>query len=247
MRNIKPILFSTPMVQAILEGRKMQTRRVKGLESKNEDPNNWNRHGNPGRSINRIWDSTKEKNPNPLEIEFGFRQNFHSDGDISYMRCAVKPGDVFWVRETWQRHYHLVQASVDHVETSEDFVFKADNPPTSLMLEEKWKPSIFMPKVACRIFLEVIDVRVERLQDISYRDIRKEGIQIEYPLELGKKNPPPSFFKDCKRNDVVGSRYISSYIHWASLWSNINGRESWDANPWVWVYDFKRVEKPENF
>ena len=84
----------------------------------------------------------------------------------------------------------------------------------------KWKPSIFMPREACRIFLKVTNVRVERLQDISDHDVIAEGIVME-------KTP---FIEPCNA--------------FASLWESINGIGSWALNPWVWVYEFKQIEKP---
>lgn len=80
------------------------------------------------------------------------------------------------------------------------------------LIEDKklWEPSIFLPKWGSRLFLECLEVRVERVQDASLEDIYAE-------------------------------------VYWASLWSKINGRESWNDNPWVWVYDFKKVERPKNF
>jgi hypothetical protein len=104
----------------------------------------------------------------------------------------------------------------------------------------KWKPSIFMPKKKCRIFLEITDVRVERLQDISEEDAIAEGI---------KKTWINDDIKQCRFknyiNDGKGSK--SPIDSFNSLWVSINGKDSWKANPWVWVYEFKVVEKPKDF
>jgi hypothetical protein len=89
-----------------------------------------------------------------------------------------------------------------------------------------WKPSIFMPRRACRILLEITDVRVERLQDISRAEIRAEGLQC--PPELA--------------SDDISPNYRDWYpAAWRELWESINGPDSWNANPWVWVVEFKRV------
>lgn len=91
-----------------------------------------------------------------------------------------------------------------------------------------WHPSIHMPRIASRILLEITEVRVERLQAISRPDIRAEGL--ECPPALG--------------SDDVSPNYRDWYpAAWRELWSSINGAESWDANPWVWVVEFKQVTK----
>lgn len=236
MKNIKPILFSTSMVQAILEGRKTQTRRLKGLASKNEYPNKWNRAGDPRRSANRVWDSRVEKNPNPLKVEFGFRHNDSPDGEIVYMTAPYKPGDILWVRETWS-------------EGSDSFpyVHKAEYPyyiPSHIenipkIEDMKWKPSIHMPKAACRIFLEVTDVRVERLQDISEADAIAEGVEEIHPAPFVIR------YKNYLKNGI--SIIDTSRLSFLSLWISINGEGSWKANPWVFVYKFIQIEKPKNF
>ena len=100
----------------------------------------------------------------------------------------------------------------------------------------KWTPAIHMPKVACRIFLEIISIRVERLEDISHDDSISEGIE-RMPIEL--------WWKNYLNHPLPGvSNPRESFI---SLWKSINGNDSWESNPWVWVIEFKRIEKPENF
>ncbi|MGI0106714.1 hypothetical protein [Salinimicrobium sp. WS361] len=237
---IKPILFSTPMVQAIMEDRKTQTRRIKGLESKNEFPDAWNRKGDPRKTTNRFWDHTKEKNPNPIAVEFGFHHNDFPEGDIAYMKAKVKPGDILWVRETWVPtrfdYMDMLKRGITHF-----IKYKADNDfdPKKELVGRPWKPSIHMPKAACRIFLEVTNVRVERLQDISEVDAIAEGLERHstafknYMVDLKDEFPIYNF------HDPVNS--------FNSLWQSINGKDSWKSNPWVWVYDFKRTEKPANF
>ena len=222
MKKIKPILFGTPMVKAILEGRKSQTRRVIKFKKKIEDP--------------KIGFSAFSP-----EGKFSVRGK-HENGDFgeSFFRAPICKGDILWVRET-----HTV-LEPEHCEGMTDrFLYKASHHP---MNEEwrkesidygypyQWKPSIFMPKEACRIFLKVTNVRVERLQDISEDDIISEGIYIDEAEMPQKTKWTP---------ELVMSRAIKK--EWKSLWQSINGKESWKANPWVWVYEFKRVEKPENF
>ena len=187
MMNFRPILFSTPMVQAILDGRKTQTRRV--------------------------------IKPQPLDVVT------YADQRVWYpevIKCPYEVGDVLWVRETFTN--------------SEEYPFifyKADADDVSI----KWKPSIFMPKSACRLFLQVKSVRVERLQDITEEDAIAEGI------ERIKKDGMLSFRSYAVKHDAC----VYPYVSFQTLWHKINGPTSWVKNPWVWVIEFEKIEKPENF
>lgn len=216
--NFNPILFSTPMVQAILEGRKTQTRRMIKPQPELTDNSGFNYKG----------------------AAYGL--GFSKEGtDKNFISCVskIQKGEILWVRETFE----IVPIENASVYTNESNVrnevrYKADGEDSF----EKWKPSIFMPKAACRIFLEVIDVRVERLQEISEGDAIAEGVR--YWSDDNDENLLDAIFKDY----ITGDRnLVSSYSSFRSLWLSINGLESWDANPWVWVYDFKQVEKPDNF
>jgi len=136
-----------------------------------------------------------------------------------------RPGNILWVRETFSPSSF----------TESGFIYKADDTP----LCSGWKPGIHMPKQACRIFLEIVDVRVERLQNITEEDAEKEGVHKQFqPLFNEDRYKCYMFKNQCWRSA------ISSF---QSLWSSINGVESWDKNPWVWVIEFKRIPKPENF
>lgn len=160
-----PILFSTPMVQAILDERKTQTRRI-----------------------------VKE------QILGIARPGEH--------KCPYgQPGDVLWVRETFQT-WRL------------GYIHKATWS-TELPENIKWKPGIHMPKEACRLFLEVVSIRIERLKDISEQDAISEGI-----IHKSMNHP-------C--------------VEFQHLWESINGEDSWESNPWVWVIEFKRIDRPKDF
>jgi hypothetical protein len=135
-------------------------------------------------------------------------------------------GDVIWVRETWCKNereegkFHYA-ASVCSP--------KWDKPNSG------WKPSIHMPKEACRLFLEVTDIRPERLQDITEEDAIDEGIECD---SMG----------DCK--DYLSDDYPFLYEpkrSFKSLWKLINGEDSWKSNPWVWRIQFKQIPKPANW
>ena len=216
--KIKPILFGTPMVQGILEDRKNQTRRTQGLKIINENPDDWE---NIFQDKDGNWFASTES----------------AEGDCLYpVECPKQIGDILWVRETFE----IVPIETASVYTADSNVqkklrYKADGEDSF----EKWKPSIFMPKSACRIFLKVTNVRVERLNDITEEDAISEGI-IKHS-DYGSTGyilytEPEAAYTD-----------IDAVYSFESLWESINGKESWEANPWVWVYDFKRVDKPENF
>lgn len=216
-----PILFSTPMVQAILEGYKTQTRRANNLSEVNHDSDEWKYTG----------------------FEFGLHHFEHSYSmghhpQIQERKPKTKcpygqVGDVLWVRETWIEAPELC--------TWKKYSYKADY--NSHLAElGKWKPSIYMPKSACRIFLKVKSVRVERLQDISEQDAKSEGV---LDMFFGKDIAGEAYFNYMDKNggyDCVADNAIHSF---QTLWQSINGPESWEANHWVWVIEFERVELTE--
>ncbi|UST97724.1 hypothetical protein [Pseudomonas siliginis] len=204
----RPILFSAPMVRAVLDGRKTVTRRpVKVQPRSRADIGSYGK----GQPFIRNPDVTK-RNP---ECPFG------------------NPGDRLWVRETWycdhnevMRGPYLKPDDLDVIEARDDgtLVYAADGLTPYEADQPVWKPSIHMPRWASRILLEITDVRVERLQDISRADIRAEGLQC--PPELA--------------SDDVSPNYRDWYPEaWKELWNSTGG--DWDANPWVWVVEFKRV------
>ncbi len=140
------------------------------------------------------------------------------------LKAKYSVGDVLWVRETWATsvmpNVYLYRAQNE----IEPYAF----PPL------KWKPSIFMPKEACRLFLEVTNVRAERLQEISFGEAISEGLfTIEHEGALEYLVGQVCAVKDSSEKSV------------AWLWQNINGE--WKSNPFVWVITFKIVERPENF
>lgn len=138
-----------------------------------------------------------------------------------------KPGDLIYVRETWM---DLQGTGVEYISDGklQRYAYAADTPPGSYGDEcrkeygLKWRPSIHMPKSAARIWLEITGVRVERLQEISEADAIAEGV----PNSL----------------HLPGGRFARE--NFEHLWRVINGDGSWEANPWVWVIDFKHTDKP---
>lgn len=207
----RPILFSAPMVRAILEGRKTVTRRAIKVQPHIDASGNFcvgsSNYGQDG---------------------YGKPVTKHFVNDC----CPYgKPGDRLWVRETF---IDLRGTGVEHRPDPngplQRYAYAADCRPGSHSDEArkdfglKYKPSIHMPRAACRILLEITEVRVERLQDISRADIRAEGLQC--PPELA--------------SDDVSPNYRDWYpAAWRELWESTGG--DWNANPWVWVVEFKRV------
>jgi uncharacterized protein YhfF len=192
MTTERPILLKDEMVRAILDGRKTQTRRV--MKPQPEGGLDFTPFA-PFGVVNG--------KGNPLICRHG------------------QPGDRLWVRETWQ-HLHNEGQKADEFEqwqqNSIDCFYLADeSSPNNKPMSGRWRPSIHMPRWASRITLEITDVRVERLQDISNEDAVAEGIGT--PCDM---------------------RY-AALDAFKPLWESINGHDSWEANPWVWVIEFKRI------
>ena len=191
----RPILFSASMINALLDGRKTQTRRVV-------------------KAAPSAFPSWWEK------FHWATLRHFKK-GALTHCPYGEK-GDLLWVRETF--------CPIDDTEFGESrwVDYRAtpkysakhpagwDNEPDSPDAL-KWKPSIFMPKWASRITLEIKDVRVERLQDISDKDVKSEGVEF--------------------------GNWCMARFEFEQLWQSINGKESWDNNPWVWVIEFKVHQK----
>lgn len=192
-----PILFSAPMVRAILEGRKTQTRRI---------------------VKNLSWELVGDDDGSP---DYGFVRRNGKEEVWPEGACPHgRPGDQLWVRET----FGIPDAPYE--ERRKDLVsYRADE---SLELAELnryfWRPSIFMPRWASRITLEITGVRVERVQDITARDAEAEGAErADHGEHLNHD----------------GACWVEAYER---LWDQINAKRApWSSNPWVWVVQFKRV------
>lgn len=210
-----PILFSAPMVRAILDGTKTQTRRVLKPQPKLIPPRSW-----AGCAGKHWWACDAVRSMVEIEDEL-------QGTDKSMAWCLNpygKPGDRLWVRETWAEHPDFPGAR--------RAVYRADA--GSEYDVERWRPSIHMPRWACRILLEVTGVRVERLQAISETDARAEGI---VPHEVRQMW---LYGADAVERASIYRR--AAVDPFRELWESIRGAGSWDANPWVWVVEFKRVD-----
>lgn len=219
----RPILFSAPVVRAILEGRKTVTRRaVKGFQIPTEDT------AIPVGDRQR-WSAIGQRDPRYGFCVFGSTEQECAKELEEYAPCPYgRRGDRLWVREAWQADAQVNSVAPRDLSHGEPIRYPADwdfrQTGCAMIKPGNIRPSIHMPRWASRILLEITDVRVERLQDISRADIRAEGLQC--PPELA--------------SDDVSPNYRDWYpVAWRELWESTGG--DWNANPWVWVVEFKRV------
>ncbi|MBW2037430.1 MAG: hypothetical protein JRI41_08130 [Deltaproteobacteria bacterium] len=232
----RSIIFGGPMVRAILEGRKTQTRRVIKPQPLCEEQ--------PTLCDDGVWRGHYRH----LVYTNGGQDTDVDVGVDEFGPCPYgRPGDLLWVRETWG-HY---PASLDE---EENVLYKAtcENPPSWPALRGDiteyvvWHPSIFMPKKYARLWLRITNVRVERVQDISIKDVFNEGIQISVNngkpllrLTGNKNNPSPT---DYLQEDYTSDDFIRA--HFASLWDSLNAKRGhyWKSNPWAWCISFERID-----
>lgn len=202
--NVKQILFNTEMVRAILDGRKTCTRRVIKPQP----------YGKCTYPLGFVTDSTEKK-----EVGcFGFGVD-ECGGSIQYAKPSYQPGDILYVRETWKN-------------APNGYYYYEDWQRNDIADVTKWKPSIHMPKEAARIWLEVTNVRVERLQDITIKNALKEGVDKYIRLN----------------GELDENSIITSFI---GIWNSTVKKSDldfygWDANPYVWVIEFEVCDKPES-
>jgi len=222
----RPMLFKTEMVQAILSGTKTQTRRL--LPEWCNDFGSVEIVKDPELCDQKAleWNELKEKQCHGLYACF--------DKGEEHLKCKYAVGDIIYVRETFIENK-------GQLPTDLGFVYKADLGVEELEyskeLKVKWKPSLFMPKNAARIFLEITDIRAERLNDISEDDAIAEGIGRWTEERMTSKPIRYQIYQSEKGDD---SMYFSNPIDsYENLWESINGKGSWENNPFVWVITFK--------
>lgn len=215
--TIKPILFnkqiSTEMVRAILDGRKSCTRRI--CKDANEYTVPDMDFYNADRRTYAVHNFVDKEHTEQLST--------------AERTCPICTGDILYVRETWK-------------EAPKGYYYYEDWQKDDIADVTKWKPSIHMPKEAARIWLKVIDVRVERLQDITYNGALREGsegIRCDH-VALGVHG-----CTDCMNTGWIEPPQVEFMQIWNSTIKKSNlDRYGWDANPWVWVIEFERCEKP---
>jgi hypothetical protein len=198
----RPIIFSAPMVRAILEGRKTQTRRILRPQPQFQS-----------YGTHEIFEGLEEYGEIPLGIHF------------SNPKYSV--GDRLWVRETWRPKTHEFPIGAP-------FEYQATAACDLTPLDGRWKPSIHMPRTASRLLLEITDVRIERLHDISERDAIAEGVEVIDNQFFGHP-----IYKDYQK---PGFGYDTARLSYYSLWCSIYSHEVWNKNPLVWVISFKKID-----
>jgi hypothetical protein len=232
----RPIIFNGPMVRAILSGIKTQTRRVVKLQPTGE----WKIDTPP--VLGRITSKHHLKERFGVFVRLDIETCFPL---ASLIPCPYgQPGDRLWVRETWKpvpisayRCSEGVQQTPNPQDADEAAVYKAGWDRSGGGVS--WRSPIHMPRWASRITLEITDVRVERLQDISEADAIAEGVR-GYPFR------PEDGWPICT-GYMVGDDDGKTTLHpkpqdpYRLLWESINGPGSWDTDPWVWVIQFKRI------
>lgn len=233
----RPILFSGPMVTAILEGRKTQTRRIIKPQ-----PSNF-------LSDMGIYPSVQKKVPMKLSnkkptLKNDVMPDYDTGKNLEPINF-LEDVDRLWVKETWAEVCHAEDGQCYGEECTEcAFEYRADKPnakwagdwPNEFNGDEvpigcKWKPSLFMTRHASRINLEVQSIHVEHLQNITREDAISEGVYYDHGLD--------GYVTD---KDGRNFHHSDPRISFCKLWISINGAESWDANPYVWVVNFKKLE-----
>lgn len=229
----RPIIFSGPMVRAILDGQKTQTRRIVKFKLHPELP------------VTELY----EHGPfitQPLNTQSWSATHEYCGGNIieQGIKCPYgQQGDRLWVRETWAGHWgppsdkSRIVTGVEVKQTNGELAIATKDNPLNLLYKAdceemplshlNWTPSIHMFRWASRITLEVEAVGVERLQDISDLDAYEEGAEGPRPTydgnEIGETGPP-------------------SFVHgFADIWDSIHGDGAWKEDPWVWVITFRRL------
>jgi hypothetical protein len=235
----RPILFSGAMVSAILAGEKTQTRRVAPISELTIRPCG-------DDLVSWVARFSRSVNGHRSTFSGGRFSEAEARNIIASQFCQHgAPGDRLWVRETWQYAgftedgYPFVRYQADGAQRlhdrspSEEWserwldIWAGLSEPSNFDIDgtasdRRWRPSIHMPRWASRITLVITGVRVERLQDISEADARAEGVE---PIATHSR---PGAIATC-------------YGAYSLLWDAINGDGAWDANPWVWAIDFKRI------
>lgn len=231
-----PILFSTPMVSAILSGQKIMTRRKVKVDPESK------------LISSEIFPFSFLE---PSEFEKSEERKMVSYFDKSPYGAV---GDLLWMREEHYRFGYWIKNGFTakgnqkwkFVACTNEVKYSDSKPSGASISRNKQNPenpiwykrlARFMPKSACRIWLEVTNIRVEKLNSISRLDALDEGIYERVELEDTKEE------KIYYQYSFGGNRYDTAIGAFKQLWCNINGFDSWNDNPWVWVIEFKRVER----
>ncbi|NMT27276.1 hypothetical protein [Serratia marcescens] len=232
----RPVIFNGEMVRAILDGRKTQTRRVMKVQP--------SEHFHPMNMSLELDYSARWYTPGVVDkdgyLQPATGQVFGVAGEDEGYACPFGAvGERLWIRETFM---DLTGTGIEATTGKfEGFAYRADTPAGSYGDEVrkeyglKWTPSLHMPRKACRILLEITAVRVERLNDISESDAKSEGVK---PAGDMLPDYPDTFL-------TPNGDFATAKVAFQRLWQSIYGEDSWGANPWVWVIEFKQVSARE--
>lgn len=203
------LIFGSWAIPKLLNGSKTQTRRTRGLELINKAPDTWK----------YVW--------NALGQQHEFYDAYYTDAPPVVVKCPYgDPGDRLWVRE--KHHLFVPVAKVDYAVL---YWVDADGWQKDHL---RWRPPIHMPKWAARIWLEIVSVRAERVQEISEQDAEAEGVEFLIRLQVR----PGKFFHPSQLSTVAPTKKFEC------LWDSLNAKRGYgfDTNPWVWGIQFKGVE-----
>lgn len=228
---VKPILFNTEMVRAILDGRKDATRRI----AKGFIPDD------------AVWGYTAFTPKGYISCRGTFADGYGE----KFFKLPCEPGDILYVRETWQYLYELDGNEQVIEDTGKYYYAATDTIPFDTYVDENgvthdhhapWRPSIHMPKGAARIWLRVTNVRIERLQDMTPKDAKNEGVGNLFYEDIG--------YSEKDYGTEVDPEYGIAKEQFAWLWDSTIKKSDlaqygWDANPYIWVIEFERCEKPK--
>lgn len=211
--KVHGMLFKSEMIKALIAGSKTQTRRLKGLEIVNQNPSQRTILNQEVKYDHRYW------------------VNFQFNTFSAWTECQYGVGDFIYCKETFS---NVALSGYPPL-----YFFRADS--NELPDGCKWKPSIFMPKALSRIWLRVVDVRCERLQDITEADAEEEGVSQSPDITNNDGSPQ---WRDYSRPD--GCTTMSAEFSYRTLWDSINTEPGtqWADNCFVWRIQFERVEKP---
>lgn len=215
----RPILFSAPMVRALLAGTKTQTRRVC-----------------KAAALHALSAVVEVSDPLERGQVYNGSHFGNEEGGVVFASPYGGVGDRLWVREAWRSTGDGGRCnSMPPRDMQPHHVwYEADGLPPADECAGKLRPSMFMPRWASRLTLEVTEVRVERLQDISEADAVAEGIE-----QLASPHAGVTLYRDY----APGHDSTVSPVHsYETLWNSINGPGAWAANPWVWAVSFRRIE-----
>lgn len=237
----RPIPMHARSIRGILENRKVQTRRLNGLATVNDEhPDQW------------TLDKLHVVNARTVAV---FRNR-----NVEWIKTAPcpygQPGDGLWVRESFYIDDYRVP-EVGSIKVKPEFdkdamYYRADGECCDQIPEcqcadtgkPRWRNARFMPRWASRLTLEITDIRVERVQDISIEDIKAEGVQIPVSpegrvlLNISTDNKPPCRMYDDPQNATLDDYFIGNF---AMLWDETNGKGAWSRNDWCWCISFRRV------